>query len=105
MSVVLVATVAQGVNEDELGDILRFGLEHPALLGVSYQPMTFAGPQEGTDPTPPVWKTLVGLAQAIPNRHGVSLLGFATSKPGFRPHTCSQHAFRRNPVPDHRRNS
>ncbi len=50
MSVILVATVAQGVNEDELGDILRFGLEHPAVLGVSYQPMTFAGRCSESDP-------------------------------------------------------
>ncbi len=40
---VLVATIAQGVNEGEIGDILRYGLEHPAVLGVSYQPVTFAG--------------------------------------------------------------
>jgi len=40
---VLVATIVQGVNEDEIGDILRVGLEHPAVLGVSYQPATFAG--------------------------------------------------------------
>ncbi len=39
----LVATVVQGVNEGEIGDILRYGLEHPAVLGVSYQPVTFAG--------------------------------------------------------------
>ncbi len=40
---VLVATIVQGVNEGEIGDILRYGLEHPAVLGVSYQPTTFAG--------------------------------------------------------------
>ena len=40
---VLVATVTEGVNDGELGDILRFGLEHPAVLGVSYQPVTYAG--------------------------------------------------------------
>jgi len=39
----LVATVARGVNEAEVGDILRYGLEHPAVLGISYQPVTFAG--------------------------------------------------------------
>ena len=39
----LVATIIQGVNENEIGDILRYGLEHPAVLGVSYQPVTFAG--------------------------------------------------------------
>jgi uncharacterized radical SAM superfamily Fe-S cluster-containing enzyme len=41
--VVLVATIVQGVNENEIGDILRHGLEYPAVLGVSYQPVTFAG--------------------------------------------------------------
>ena len=40
---VLVATVARGVNESEIGDILRFGLEHPAVLGASFQPVTYAG--------------------------------------------------------------
>jgi uncharacterized radical SAM superfamily Fe-S cluster-containing enzyme len=38
LDVVLVATIVQGVNENEIGDILRYGLEHPAVLGVSYQP-------------------------------------------------------------------
>ncbi len=40
---VLVATIVRGVNEGEIGDILRYALEHPAVLGVSYQPVTFAG--------------------------------------------------------------
>jgi len=40
---VLVPTIVQGVNEGEIGDILRFGLEHPAVVGVNYQPVTFAG--------------------------------------------------------------
>ncbi len=40
---VLVATIAQGVNQGEIGDILNYGLDHPAVLGVSYQPLTFAG--------------------------------------------------------------
>jgi hypothetical protein len=43
LHVVLVATITRGINEGEIGDILGFGLEHPAVLGVSYQPVTFAG--------------------------------------------------------------
>ena len=43
LNAVLVATIVRGVNEGEIGDILRYGLEHPAVLGVSYQPATFAG--------------------------------------------------------------
>ena len=40
---ILVPTVVHGVNDAEIGDILRYGLEHPAVLGVNYQPVTFAG--------------------------------------------------------------
>ena len=43
MDAVLVATIVSGVNEHEVGDILRYGLEHPAVLGVSYQPVAFLG--------------------------------------------------------------
>ncbi|MEE8390404.1 MAG: radical SAM protein [Anaerolineae bacterium] len=43
MTAILVATVVRGINEGEIGDILRYGLEHPAVLGVSYQPVSFAG--------------------------------------------------------------
>ncbi len=43
MYAVLVATIVQGVNEGQVGDILRYGLEHRAVLGVSYQPLAFAG--------------------------------------------------------------
>jgi uncharacterized radical SAM superfamily Fe-S cluster-containing enzyme len=40
---VLVTTVVEGVNVAEIGDVLRFGLQHQAVLGVSYQPVTYAG--------------------------------------------------------------
>ena len=43
LPVVLVATIAQGLNECEIGDILRYGLDHPAVRGISYQPITLAG--------------------------------------------------------------
>ena len=39
----LATTVVKGLNDGELGDILRFGLQHPAVLGICYQPVTFAG--------------------------------------------------------------
>ncbi len=39
----LVATLVQGVNDSEIGDILRFGLAHPAVLGVTYQPVAYTG--------------------------------------------------------------
>jgi uncharacterized radical SAM superfamily Fe-S cluster-containing enzyme len=32
-----------GVNEHEVGSILRFGVEHPAVTGVFFQPVTHSG--------------------------------------------------------------
>ena len=43
MNVVLVSTIVEGINQGEVGDIARFGIAHPAVRGVSYQPATFAG--------------------------------------------------------------
>lgn len=43
LTAVLVATVVQGVNDGEIGDVLRYGLSQPCVVGVSYQPATFAG--------------------------------------------------------------
>ncbi len=40
---ILVPTIVQGVNDAEIGAILRYGLEHPAVQGINYQPVTFAG--------------------------------------------------------------
>ncbi len=43
MYAILVATINQGVNDSEIGDIVRYGLKHPAVLGISYQPVIFCG--------------------------------------------------------------
>ena len=44
LGVVLVPTVARGVNLDRLGDILSFALEHaPAVRGVHVQPLALLG--------------------------------------------------------------
>jgi len=37
---VLVAAIERGVNTDEVGAILKFGLEHPAVRGVVFRPVT-----------------------------------------------------------------
>ncbi|HET9221046.1 MAG TPA: radical SAM protein, partial [Roseiflexaceae bacterium] len=36
--VVLVAAIERGVNEHEIGPIVEFGLRHPAVFGVNFQP-------------------------------------------------------------------
>lgn len=44
LGVVLVATVARGVNEAMLWDLVRFGLKRqPAVRGVHFQPLSFFG--------------------------------------------------------------
>ncbi|MGI8461790.1 MAG: radical SAM protein [Solirubrobacterales bacterium] len=43
VSVSLAAAVERGVNEHEVGAILRFGVEHPAVAGVFFQPVTHSG--------------------------------------------------------------
>jgi 7,8-dihydro-6-hydroxymethylpterin dimethyltransferase len=41
--VTLVTTLQGGVNDDEVGAIVRFGLERPFITGVSFQPATYSG--------------------------------------------------------------
>lgn len=38
MRVVLVAAIERGINEHEIGRIVEFGLGHPAVFGVNFQP-------------------------------------------------------------------
>jgi uncharacterized radical SAM superfamily Fe-S cluster-containing enzyme len=48
--VVLVPAVVRGVNEHEIGPIIRFGLEHPAVFGINFQPAFHAGRFLAHDP-------------------------------------------------------
>ena len=50
VSVTLVAAVERGVNDDEVGDIVRFGVRHPAVNSVVFQPVTNAGRHRPFDP-------------------------------------------------------
>jgi uncharacterized radical SAM superfamily Fe-S cluster-containing enzyme len=43
VSVSLAAAVERGLNEHEIGAILRFGVAHPAVTGVFFQPVTHSG--------------------------------------------------------------
>jgi uncharacterized radical SAM superfamily Fe-S cluster-containing enzyme len=43
LSVSLAAAVERGINEQEIGAVLRFGVEHPAVTGVFLQPVTHSG--------------------------------------------------------------
>jgi hypothetical protein len=43
MDAVLVAAIERGVNTDEVGANLKFGLEHPEVRGVVFQLVTHVG--------------------------------------------------------------
>ena len=50
LDVVLVPAIEKGINHDEIGEIVRFGLEHPAVRGIAFQPVTHAGRYSEYDP-------------------------------------------------------
>ncbi len=50
ITVMLVAAVERDINEHELGAIVRFGVGHPAVRGVIFQPVTHAGRHIVFDP-------------------------------------------------------
>ena len=51
VSVSLASAIERGVNEAEVGEIVRSGIEHPAVTGVFFQPVTHSGRfPNGSDP-------------------------------------------------------
>ena len=50
LHVILVAAVERGVNEHEVGPVVEFGLTHPAVRGVMFQPVTHTGRHPDHDP-------------------------------------------------------
>jgi len=50
ISTTLVVTVKRGVNDDEIGDIIRFAARQPCVRGVTLQPVQDAGRVEAFDP-------------------------------------------------------
>lgn len=41
--VTLVATIQQGVNDQEIGQLVEFGLNHPTVRGINFQPIMYSG--------------------------------------------------------------
>ena len=50
LNVVLVPAIERGVNDHEVGRIVRFALEHPAVRGINFQPAFHAGRFDDHDP-------------------------------------------------------
>ena len=50
LTVTLVAAVERGVNEHEIGAIVRYGVAHPAVRSIAFQPVTHSGRHLEFDP-------------------------------------------------------
>jgi uncharacterized radical SAM superfamily Fe-S cluster-containing enzyme len=50
LAVTLVAAVERGLNDHEVGAIVEYGLAHPAVRGVAFQPVTHSGRHLQFDP-------------------------------------------------------
>ena len=50
LNTILVAAIERDVNEDEIPEIIKFGLEHPAVRAVMFQPVTHTGRHLEFDP-------------------------------------------------------
>jgi uncharacterized radical SAM superfamily Fe-S cluster-containing enzyme len=50
LSTTLVMTIARGVNDDEIGEVIDFAARQPCVRGVTLQPVQHAGRTENYDP-------------------------------------------------------
>ncbi|MBR5262042.1 MAG: radical SAM protein, partial [Oscillospiraceae bacterium] len=90
LGVTLVPTVVRGVNEHQLGDIIRFGAElSPVVRGAHFQPVSYFG-RYPTQPDDDERYTLDELIEALGTQAGISEENIAPSRcdhPG-----CGLHA-------------
>jgi uncharacterized radical SAM superfamily Fe-S cluster-containing enzyme len=49
-NVILVPAIVRGVNDNQIGQIVRFALDHPAVRGINFQPAFHAGRHLPHDP-------------------------------------------------------
>ncbi|HEY3240154.1 MAG TPA: radical SAM protein, partial [Acidimicrobiia bacterium] len=72
--VILVAAIERDLNEGEIGGIVRFGMAHPAVKGVAFQPVTHSGRHVTFDPANRVTNADVihALADQLPEWFRVS---------------------------------
>jgi len=69
LTVTLVAAVERDLNQDELGAIIRFGIEHPAVRSVAFQPVTHSGRHVEFDPMTRLTNSDIihGIADQLPD--------------------------------------
>jgi uncharacterized radical SAM superfamily Fe-S cluster-containing enzyme len=91
LGVVLVPVIAAGVNEDQIGPILRFALEQsPAVRGVHFQPLSYFGRCGLPRPERPV--TIPRMLRLMEEQSGGLLRAADFSGGGAESPYCSFHA-------------
>ncbi len=61
--ITLVAMIKRGVNDDEIGELVKFGLETKFIRGINFQPIAFFGRNDEIDPINRI--TLSGIIKRI----------------------------------------
>ena len=90
LSVVLVPTVAAGVNDGDLGNLARLALSlAPTVRGLHIQPMTGSGRNSLADALPPI--TLPQVLQALSEQSGGQIRPEHATPPGCEHERCSFH--------------
>jgi len=84
----LTMTASLGVNDDEIGDVLRVALATPFVGGVSIQPVFGSGRSHEIDPMDRLTHTGV-LARLGPQTDGLVTWHDLTALPCSHPHCCS----------------
>lgn len=84
----LTMTVAKGVNDDEIGDVIRVAMETPYVGGVSLQPVFGSGRGRGIDPLDRLTHTGT-LARLGPQTDGLVTWRDLTALPCSHPHCAS----------------
>lgn len=91
IGVVLVPTIVPGVNVENIGEIIRFGMEHsPTVRGIHMQPVSYFG----RIPHPPEDKdriTLPEIMKEITKQTGERILEESMKPPGCEHARCSFH--------------
>lgn len=84
----LTMTAALGVNDDEIGDVIRVALDTPFVGGISIQPQFGSGRSSPIDPLDRLTHTGV-LARLGPQTGGLVTWRDLTALPCSHPHCCS----------------
>jgi 7,8-dihydro-6-hydroxymethylpterin dimethyltransferase len=75
VEIVLVTTLVNGINNDQVGSIIRFALDNPKKIAfLSFQPVSFTGRDEGITPERRLQQryTLSHLAHDVKNQVGIT---------------------------------